>query len=193
MKKTIMVLLITIMVLGLMLTGCSKVKETIKEMSEGKENIMEDIKEISEAKEDIMEIINTEVTDEDKENIMEIINTEVTGEDKPSDSEGEDTQVVLDVWGEIAKYKVDNIIEEKSNSGVYILAYISKEETANLVDYFDELLKETEEYSCKKVTEKETIIDGYLRGTINGNSIIVAVEYDNVKDENRVEFTSYKK
>ena len=177
MKKKVIFLLTASMVLGLTFTGCSNIKEKVEEVSKFKDDIEDNIEEVVKLKDDIVEIIDTEVIDGD--NI--------------SDSDDEKGKFTSDIWGEIAKYKVDNIIEEKPNSGVYILAYISKEKTEELVNYFDDLLKDTEGYDLREVTEKETIIDGYLNGTINGASVIVAVEYDNFKDENRVEFTCYKK
>jgi len=179
-------IIISSVIICLFASGCSGIKDNIKEISEAKEEIKEGIKEVSELKDDITEAINTEVTE--NENTSDVDNSNNDG-DNTSNITDEDEKDVHSEWSEIAQYKVTNIIEEKVNPNAYILAYISEEETANLIDYFDNLLKGTPDYSCKKVTT----ISGYLRGTINDNSIIVEVGYDNVKDENRVDFTSYKK
>lgn len=182
MKKISIFLMIAIMVLGLTLTGCAslenKINETAEEEGLDKDAILDGLKDAAGIEEDEVE----EEIDEDESESQE-----ETDEDEEQEETDEDAE--SNVWGEIAKYEVESIIEEKTNSNAYILAYISKEETASLVDYFDEMLKDTEDYSCKKVTT----IAAYFTGTIDGNSIIVAVEYDNFKDENRVEFTSYKK
>jgi flagellar motor switch protein FliG len=170
MKKVVMVLIVASMILGLILTGCSSIKEEVKD------TLKEEGVDLDTIEKDIIEI---------KDDLTEESIDENTVDDAA------ETKVEESIWGEIAKYKVETILEEKPNEEVYILAYISKDKTSDIVDYFDALLKDTEGYDCKKITEKESVINGYLKGYLEGRSIIVAVDYDNVNDENRVEFTSY--
>lgn len=152
MKRKIMILLITIMAVGSIFTGCSKEKENTEQAS------------------------NTEVIDGDK--------VPDKTPDKTSDSKGEDKQMVTGDWKTLNKFKVENIIEESTNAGVYGLKYDSKEKTENIVKYYSGLMKETPNYF---IQEMPGGVGAMIKGTLDGNKITISITYNKDSDITLVE------
>ena len=119
MKKRMIALLITSMILGIIFTGCSKEQENAET------------------------IPNSEVTEVDKTDDAAV----KTPDEDNKESEGE--KVVSDDITEISKYKVDNIINESDEHGFYSLKYTSKETVDNSFEYFNDVLKGTLGYTTK--------------------------------------------
>lgn len=90
-------------------------------------------------------------------------------------------------WAEIADYKVDTIVEESMESGVYTLIYLSDKKPGAILDYYDSLLKGTDNYLVQAIPN----VGGMVKGTINSHGILVAVEADENSDEVKVSFFSY--
>ena len=161
MKNKIVVLLIVSMVLGLIFTGCSNVEEKEQSVISPSNN---EIAELNELGEDVYE-----------------------SSDNISDLEGVSDRVVTGDCEVLGKYKVDEITDEYTDSGVYGLSYTSQENTKDIIKYFEELLIGTPNYLYSEIPS----IGALLKGTINDNGITVAIEYDESGDITLVEFYSY--
>jgi len=100
---------------------------------------------------------------------------------------GAGDRVVTGDYQELGKYKVDEITNESTDSGVYGLKYTSKEKIENVVKYFNDLLIGTPNYILKELPT----IGAYIKGTINDKGISVKVEYGEGGNGSLVEFYSY--
>ena len=161
MKIRIVTLLIVSMVLGLIFTGCSNVKEKAESAIAPSNNESVELDE------------SVEAVDEESEDI--------------SDLEGVTDRVVTGDCKELGRYKVDEITDEYSDSGVYGLSYTSQAKTEDIVKYFKELLIGTPNYLLKEIPS----LGALIKGTINDNRITVAIEYDESGDITFIEFYSY--
>jgi len=107
--------------------------------------------------------------------------------DDLNDAVKEESKTISGDNKELGKYKVDEITDEYTDSGVYGLSYTSKEKTENILNYFKDLLSGTKDYLYKEIPN----IGGLLKGTLNGKRITVSVQYDESGEETLVEFYSY--
>ena len=107
--------------------------------------------------------------------------------DKVKDTVNEENKTVSGDNKELGKYKVDEITDEYTDSGVYGLSYTSKEKTENIINYFKELLSGTKNYLYSEIPN----IGALLKGTLNDKRITVSVQYDESGEETLVEFYSY--
>lgn len=74
-------------------------------------------------------------------------------------------------WAKIGKYKVNKVNDENTKNGVYSLLYSSDETANDILNYFEGMLGDTENYSRVDVPN----MGGSIKGTIHGHGITLTV------------------
>lgn len=210
MKKITIILLIACMVLGVLLTGCSNAKETIEVISDVKEDVQEIINtedtetdKSIEGTDQLNEDTDTETTidpviieqivtdfgesfgdiEVDKDTIIEIYDDLDLDLDKDIDAQAD--AEIMEVLGNVLKYKVNNLDYEGFEEEVYNLSYHSEADWEDIAVYFHMLLRGTADFKSGAY-HKEMGTGGAIKGTLFGMTTVVDIHYNEDIDETYV-------
>ena len=209
--KKMVTLLITMLLLGLIFTGCSKdeehseailntnIEDKDKEDESGEDGGKDNIvaKETEEDTEEeidplIIEEIVTEVEmvfgDIDKDAIIEYYDD--LDFDLDEDIDAQSDAEIMKALGDMLKYKVSDIDVENFEGGLYDLSYFSDEYYDEVGVHFVLLLYGTAEFVTKPLPA-ELGIGGGVKGTLFGKKTVIEVSWNEEMQETYVVISSF--